>query len=471
MTTRRIAVPASTGGAGTFFEQHVAAYWLAQLLVRCTPPILTETVVSQVHFQTGHLGWHTDDFLVVCEGPGMADRKLAGQVKLGFTVSAANEVCRTTIQDFWEDFRNPGCFSPPDDRLLLVVQRGTNTLHEHFVRLLDCARAACSGEEFERRLATESFISAKAVRYCGEICKIIAGTEQTTVSPADIWSLLRLLYVLSLDLDTSTRQTEAHIKSLLAYTAIEDDPSAIAAATWNSLLTFASTAMAQAGSLHRADLPTELQHRHGSLGTNEQRVLQSLTDHTAPVLAGIHSRIGQKVSLQRAGLIQNVLSALDTAQVVLLSGPAGIGKSVIGKDVVSLLSRDHFVFGFRAEEFAQAHIDATLSAGQIPTNAKKLAAILAPQGRKVVLIESVERLLEKTTRDAFSDLMTLAAEDRGLCIVLTCRDYSVQQIQASFLQPVAINRAVVHVLPLNDAELSEVEAELPVLAYPLRVCS
>ena len=99
---------------------------------------------------------------------------------------------------------------------------------------------------------------------------------------------------------------------------------------------------------------------------------------------------------------------------VLVSGPAGSGKSAIGKDVVSLLSQDHFVFGFRAEEFAQAHIDATLHAGQIPTNAEALFAILAAQGRKVVLIESVERLLEKTTRDAFSDLMALAAADRAM---------------------------------------------------------
>ena len=468
MAGQRIASPASTGGAGTFFEQHVATYWLAQLLVQSKPPVLPDAVVSQVHFQTERLGWHTDDFLIVCEDSSGVVGKLVGQVKRSFTVSSANDDCKSVIQDAWKDFNDSVRFSAAEDRLVLVTQRGTNTLLEHFVGLLQCARAAYNGAEFERRLGTPGFISAKAVRYCEELCKIIAGIERTTVSPADIWSFLRLLYVLSLDLDTSTRQTEAQIKSLLAYTAFEDDASSIAAATWNSLLTFASTAMSQAESLHRADLPTELQHRHGSLGTNEQRVLQILREHTAPVLGGIRSKIGQEVSLQRAGLIQNVLSALDTAQVVLVTGPAGIGKSVIGKDVVSLLSRDHFVFGFRAEEFAQAHIDATLSAGQIPTNAKKLAAILAPQGRKVVLIESVERLLEKTTRDAFSDLMTLAAEDRGLSIVLTCRDYSVQQIQASFLQSVAINRAVVHVLPLNDAELAEVEAALPALAYPLR---
>ena len=468
MTGQYTSNPASTGGAGTFFEQHVAAYWLAQLLVRGIPPILIETIVKKVHFQTEHLGWRTDDFLIVCKRPGEAAvRKLAGQVKRSFTVSAANEDCKSAIQDFWNDFKNADPFSPAEDRLLLVTQRGTTTLLKDFVGLLDCARAARNSEDFEHRLTTQGFISNKAIHCCDELCKIITDLEGGAVTAADIWPLLRLLHVLSLDLHTSTRQTEAQIKNLLVYTVVEGDAFGIADASWNALLAFASTAMSEARSLRRAGLPTELQCRHGSLGTNEQRVLHSLTEHTAPVLGRIRSTIGRDFHLQRAGLVQKVLSALETVQVVLVSGPAGSGKSAIGKDVVSLLSQDHFVFGFRAEEFAQAHIDTTLHAGQIPTNAKKLTAILAAQGRKVVLIESVERLLEKTTRDAFSDLMTLAAKDHGLYIVLTCRDYSVEQVRVSFLQPAAINPAVVNVPPLNDAELAEVEAALPVLAYPL----
>ena len=461
---RRTSSPASTGGAGPFFEQHVAAYWLAQLLVRGIPPILTETIVSEVRFQTEHLGWHTDDFLIVCERSDReTSRKLAGQVKRNFTVSAADDDCKSTIRDFWNDYKNADPFSRAEDRLLLVTLRGTNTLLKDFVGLLDCARAARNGEDFQHRLTTQGFISNKAIHYCSELCKIITDLEGSAVTAADIWSFLRLLHVLSLDLHTSTRQTEALIKSLLAHTIVEGE----ADASWNALLAFASTAMSGARSLRRTDLPTELQHRHGSIGVNEQRVLQSLMEHTAPVLGRIRSTIGQDCHLQRASLVQKVLSALETAQVVLVSGPAGSGKSAIGKDVVSLLSQDHFVFGFRAEEFAQAHIDATLHAGQIPTNAKKLTAILAAQGRKGVLIESVERLLEKTTRDAFSDLMTLASADRGLYIILTCRDYSVDQVRASFLQPAAISSAVVRVPLLGDAELAEVKAALSELAHPL----
>jgi hypothetical protein len=93
VSEQRASNPASTGGEGTFFEQHVATYWLAQLLVRGIPPILIDTVVIEVSFQTERLGWQTDDFLIVCERPGAVPQQLAGQVKRKFTVSAANDEC------------------------------------------------------------------------------------------------------------------------------------------------------------------------------------------------------------------------------------------------------------------------------------------------------------------------------------------------------------------------------------------
>ena len=40
-----------------------------------------------------------------------------------------------------------------------------------------------------------------------------SATGRKPVKPADIWPFLRALHVLSLDLHSSTRQTEAHIKS------------------------------------------------------------------------------------------------------------------------------------------------------------------------------------------------------------------------------------------------------------------
>jgi len=41
--------------------------------------------------------------------------------------------------------------------------------------------------------------------------------------------------------------------------------------------------------------------------------------------------------------------------------------------------------------------------------------------------------------------MTLAASDPGMRTVLTCRDYSIDQVRASFLQPAGIRHAIVSV--------------------------
>jgi len=463
----RVSSPISTGGEGVFFEQHVAAYWLAQLLVRSIPPILTNTGVTEVHFQTEHLGFNTDDFLVICAHAGATTARLVGQAKRSFTISAADDECKKAIGDFWKDFKKADPFNPQHDRFVLVTLRGTSTLLKDFVGLLDCARSAADGEEFVRRLSLNGFVSKKSVHQCNELCEIVSALEGTPVTAKDLWPFLRVLHLLSLDLHTTTRQTEAHIKTLLALKSTDPDPIANATAAWNALLTFASEAGPAARSLKRTDLPGYLVQAYDQVGAHEQQILTALKNHTEFVLRKIRATIGPAFHLRRAAIVQKVLSAIEAKQVVLITGPAGSGKSVIGKEAVSFLSREFFAFGFRVEEFAVAHIDETLHNSQIPTRATELQAILGAQGRKVLVVESVERLLEKPTRDAFSDLMTLAQGDDGLGIVMTCRDYSVEQVQASFLQPAGIDHTVIEVPPLDDSELQEIQTAFPSLVVPL----
>lgn len=468
MTTSIVSSSAATGGAGTFFEQHVAAYWLAHLLVRGIPPILIETQISEAHFQTEHLGWNTDDFLVVCEDADGTPHRLVGHVKSSFGISATDDDCKKVISDFWTDFKTENRFSSSTDRLLLVTQRGTTTLLKDFVGLLDCARAARTAADFEHRLSTKGLLSAKSVHYSGQICKVISDIENRAITAPDIWDFLRAIYVLTLDLHTSTRQSEAQIINLLAHTVVDGDAIPAARESWNALLPCASDGMAHARSFGRDDLPVDLLRRHDVIGSKERDILDRLRAHTEPVLQRIRSTIGDDFHLYRDALVQRVLDQLEEVQVVLISGPAGCGKSAVAKDVLSGLSPDHFVLAFRVEEFAQPHIDNTLRRAQIPADAQTLQSILAAQGRKLVLIDGVERLLEKTTRDAFSDMMDVVRSDPSMRVLLTCRDYSLEQVRASFLQPISVLNDVVAVPVLDDGELAQVEAALPDLSYPLR---
>ncbi len=468
MTTRHASSPSSTGGAGVFFEQHVAAYWLAQLLVRAIPPVFVRTQISEAHFQTEHLGWNTDDFLVVCEAPDGTRHKLVGQVKRGLRISATDDDCKKFINDFWTDFKTTHCFSQSTDRFLLVTQRGTATLLKDFVGLLDCARAARTATDFGHRLDTKGLLSAKSVRYCSELCKVVGTIENRPITGPDIWEFLRVIHVRTLDLCTTTCQDEAQVTNLLAHTVADGDPISAARESWNALLALASDGMSNARSFRRGDLPIDLRSRHGPIGTKEHVPLDRLRAHTEPVLRRIRSTIGSDFHLHRNALVQRILGQLEEVQVVLVSGPAGCGKSAVAKDTLSILSPDHFVFAFRVEEFAQPHIDSTLHLAQVSVNVQALQAILAAQDRTVVLIDGVERLLEKTTRDAFSDLMELVKADPSIRVLLTCRAYSVEQVRASFLQPVAFRNEVVAVPVLDDGELAHVEEALPKLVGPLR---
>ena len=467
MTTNTISSSLSTGGAGTFFERDVAAYLLAQLLLRWIPPILIDATVSEVSFQTERLGWKTDDLLITCDGPGGTHSKLAGQVKRSFTVSAADGECRKAILDFWQDFENPQQFSQASDRFVLIVQRGTESLMGHFGRLLDCARASRDVDDFAHRLATPGFISKTGVRYANEVAKIVSQHARRAVDAAALWYFFKVLYLLSLDLDTATRQAEGHVRSALAYTAGDRDGRAIAAASWSTLQRLAESSMKEACTFRREDLPEDLKSAHTALSATENKILRALKDHSEPILHKIRSTIGPTYHLPRTALVEQALDRLESAQVVIISGTAGSGKSAIGKEVFRRLAVDHFAFAFRAEEFAKPHIDEVLQAAQVPGNAADLAAVLAAQERKIILVESMERLLERSTRDAFSDLVTRVAEDSNLRLVVTCREYSTEQVRESFLRVPGLTQAVVLAPPLEDSALDEIAAAVPQLARPL----
>lgn len=229
--------PAATGGAGIVFEQAVGAYLLSQLLVGATAPVLIDCTVVEIAFQNEYRGWKTDDFLVVGQTASGRTRKLAGQVKRSFTVSSIDGDSKKSILDFWSDLHNPAVFSARYDRFAFVVQLGSNTLLREFGGLLDCARAARDAEDFEKRLATQGLISSKAIRYCDEVVTIIAEAEGADITRREIFSLLKVLHILSLDLATSSQRAEASMKSLLALTANVEKKQDAAANTWNELAT------------------------------------------------------------------------------------------------------------------------------------------------------------------------------------------------------------------------------------------
>ena len=450
----------ATGQSGAFFEQHVGAFYLSLLVVRAFAPILKDCVIDEVHFQTERMGWNTDDILLVALDPTSQRRQLAMQVKRQFSVSSSVKDSKKAILDFWKDFRSNENFDSDKDRLALVVLKGTQTLLHTFNSLLDCARASTSGADFDKRLSTTGLISNRARKYADVVKAIITESDRVEPSRDDVRAFLSVLHVLSLDLNTATAQHEAIAKSLLAASTTSTDPQATAARTWSELIQITgseSGGMPVAASYPYTNLPVEIRERHSI--TVDAGPIKTLRGHGQITIDGIRTTIGGSITIERSDLISKGIDALNTSQAVVITSPAGAGKSAMAKSLFVHLEKETYCLAFRAEEFAVAHIDATIASANVAIGADRLFAILSTHGRNVIFVESVERLLEASVRDAFSDLLRAMRKYDNLQLVMTCRDYSLGTIQTSVLEPAGVQHSIVEVPPLTDEELDIVAKE------------
>jgi hypothetical protein len=461
-----VASTIATGGSGTFFEQHVNASFVALLLVRAMPPVLTDCSLGEVWFQTKHLGWKTDDVLLVGHTADGTKRRYAGQVKRAFTVSKSDKDCVKAVTDFWTDFNNASLFVEGHDQLGLLLLSGGDTGASSLRALCDCARASKDAADFSHRLKTDGLLNAKVKRNAAVIEEIVKGAPGIVFDADRFWRFLKAIHVQSLDLNTSTSHTESLIKSLLALAASGQNKAADAQLTWGELLAFVAGGMPLGKAVTRDSLSAAMQKRHEAIPAAAADALIKAREHSHITLKRTRTMIGGLVSLTRDNAVATLLQDIAESPLMLVTGPAGFGKSALAKLAISHLADSAIVLAFSAEEFAVPHLDQALLQAQIPTNAKTLDALLAGQTRKILLIESVERLLEASSRDAFQDFLTMCAADSSWQVILTCRDYSVDIVRSSLLDPFNVSAKILRMPPLTDAEIDAVVKAIPSLARP-----
>lgn len=463
-----ISSPVATGGGGDHFEEHLAGFLLGLLLVRATPPILTDTSVVRVHLQPRHLGWRTDDVLVVGETSEGERRQLAIQSKRTFRISEKDTDCRDTFRGMWRDFQTLDRFNPAVDRFAVATLRGTDALLRHFSSLLECARGASNSADFVRRISLDGYISRQARQQSNVVRSILNENPENPVNDDQLWQFLQTINILSLDLNTSTSQTSAAVISLLAITTVDSTkPLATAQATWAALVQCAAEGRPIAKSYAQDDLPKVLLGRHSLLPLSDHRGLETLIEHGNTIRSNIRTTIGDACELDRSSHVLAITERLDNNQVVVVTGSAGSGKSALAKQVTASMEEGCPILAFGAVEFAKPHIDGTLAHAGANINAQRLFALLAGHAKKVFLVESVERLLEHSTRDAFVQFLHQIHIEQSIRLILTVRDYSLETVRTAFLESVGLDHIVYEVPELNDAELTQIKDDVPNLAPAL----
>jgi hypothetical protein len=460
-----VASAQATGDAGGTYERHVGAACLATLLTGGMSLLVPDAELSTVFFQTRRLGWETDDLLLIGSTQAGQQRRVALQIKSTFYWRKSDEDCVQTIVCAWNDFRNTGLFDPQFDRIGIIVGQ-TNQKFSKGVRcLVDMARAARDAQDFNGRLILPRYVSSDAREALTTLKEILTEDQEAIVLDDLIWRFLCILDFAVLDFETPSSSAETLIKSLLAGTRTNALGTSID--TWNSLLNLAAEAAPLSREIHWADLPPELRERHSRASSAERGGLTHLEAYTDIIRAGAGSKIGGVASLPRADVVGSVLDALSENQSVIITGEAGSGKSVVARNAFDAIRAGCLSIAFRSETLAEPHI-ATSFVG-IGGSLKDVLRLFSLHPRKVLWIESAERLLEKDAnqRAAFGDLLRLFTQTPGWKLLITCRDYSVGTFQSTFLERAGVQSEVVAVPALNDAELDDVQQQIPKLALPL----
>jgi len=179
-------------------------------------------------------------------------------------------------------------------------------------------------------------MSRKSVNYADEIRTIVNDANGSSVYDEDVRQFLRHVYVLSFDLNSSTRHTESLIRSMLAQAAAGPDPIGVAESTWLRLIELVGReGMPQSGSYSWENLPEDIRARHAAIPTAHHAALQTLRERTRTLRRGIRHAIGSSAlgfQISRDEVAGKVREALRTTRILVITGPAGIGKSAVGSE-------------------------------------------------------------------------------------------------------------------------------------------
>lgn len=464
----RIPSSLATGNAGGNYEQHVGAACLSTLLTGGMALFSADATLTEVHLQVRHQRFQTDDLLLVAEDPQGTVHRILIQAKRTFSLAASDEECVKTLCAAWDDFTSPERFNAAHDRLALITGHAPSTFTKGMRTLLDTARATLNADEFARRRVQKSYISSAARKCHNTVAGILRKHVGEKATDERLWAFLRVWDFAVLDFLSPSSIHESLLKNALTAASIQGR-AATATETWNSLLALVGEGAGHARSFTWASLPDELKNRYREPELAEREATGALREASDVVRKGVCDKLASTVSLPRHGVISDGVAQLNDVDALLITGPAGCGKSVIAAKIYDALTSSGLALAFRADTLATPHL--ATSATHVGIQLRSLRRVFALHPRKVLWIESGERLFEKAAheRAAFADLLQLLSQEGGWKIVITCRDHTADKLRSTFFESKDVRSGVLTVPPLVDSELEAAVTELSALRVPLRV--
>ena len=451
------------GGGGTNFEQLVQTAFASNLIIRGNAPSIPTNEIIEVAFQTTNRGYETDDLLIVAKSK-TGEHRLLAQIKHNLTFSINNDLFNEVMSAFWKDFNNEKTFDKVNDRLLFIKSGLNGKERSNIKPLFNWARTHATAADFFSEV-NRLKLKKDSLNIFNDSLKRANGNK--TVSEESLWGFLRCVDVLEYDLLNETSKDKAYFLNLIklsknkSSSRSDDD-------IWNDIHDYVSRLNKDGGSITSESIQSHPIYQDFDLSRIHPHFnsIGKLVSDSEVILKPLKSTIGH-FHLPKNDTYQAIVESVGHFQLTMVTGKPGAGKSAAVKDVLNNEFQNATTFVFRADQFNTPHLTQVFTNQGIIEKIQDIFSILSLIPEKILVIDSLEKLLEGDPENAFKQLLALLKEYSDIKIVATVRRYSVDLIQQKFgIDQSAVN--VIEVPNLNQEELEEVARNFPQLRSVLQ---
>lgn len=454
--------PASRGGAGTYIEGELGAFYLLSMLADIPAHGLPGAKIAKVRFQGTDLGYKLDD-LIIYGVSATGDSLLEIQSKRDITFLPSDRVYCDVAAQIAKSQRT----DVAEDRhfLGIATQRIDRRISGAYQDVLRWAAAAETAAEFFLRLNAKGVGSDNMRKFVAtsRANLVAAGVEDNDDA---IWRYLRRMLILAFDFESSTPLARTH-GLMLAQQVLADEDAGRADGLWRVLVELSIATGTTGGVIDRDWLKQKAVEAGFKLvgDRNYAPARTRLADMARLTLETIGAKVAG-VTLPRLSAVNALDEAFEASRYIEIRAAPGVGKSWALRNLAERTAHHAPILVLDPVTTPSGGWVAFADLLGIPGAAAAFLIDLAASGGAVLFIDSLDMFAEPGRQRTVVDLLRTAAKVPGFRVVVTVRtaiDSDSLQWLGDDVVTAFGSRATVEVTALSDDEVETLVEQAPEL--------